>query len=64
MATNPLQAIAEWTTGEAIEPLPAQAMGLVKHAILDTIGVSLLGSRQHGPRIVAELQFAQHIRTA
>ena len=59
MAANPLHAIAEWSTGEAIESLPAPARSLVKRAVLDTIAVSLLGSRQHGPRIVAELQFAQ-----
>ena len=54
MPANPLHAIAEWSTGEAIESLPAQARSLVKRAVLDTIAVSLLGSRQHGPRIVAE----------
>jgi len=59
MAANPLSAIAEWSTGEAIESLPAQAINLVKHAVLDTIAVSLLGTHQQGPRIVAELQFAQ-----
>src|ERR1700682_5542439 len=59
MAANPLSAIADWSTGEAIESLTAQAISLVKHAVLDTIAVSLLGTRQQGPRIVAELQFAQ-----
>jgi 2-methylcitrate dehydratase PrpD len=63
VAANPLQAIANWSTGEAIESLPAKAINLVKHAVLDTMAVSLLGSRQHGPRIVAELQFAQQERT-
>jgi 2-methylcitrate dehydratase PrpD len=62
MAANPLDAIAEWSTGKAIESLPAQATDLVKRAVLDTIAVSLLGSRQRGPRIVAELQFAQQER--
>src|SRR6202171_940183 len=59
MAANPLSAIADWSTGEAIESLTAQAISLVKHAVLDTIAVSLRGTPQQGPRIVAELQFAQ-----
>src|SRR3981081_1570957 len=63
MAANPLHAIAAWSTGNAIEALPWPAIGLIKRAVLDTIAVSLLGSRQQGPRIVAKLQFLQQERS-
>jgi 2-methylcitrate dehydratase PrpD len=63
MAANPLHAIAEWATGDAIGALPVPAVGLVKRAVLDTLAVSLLGSRQQGPRIVARLQFLQQERS-
>jgi 2-methylcitrate dehydratase PrpD len=59
MSANPLHAIAEWSTGDAVDSLPLQATDLVKDAVLDTVAVSLLGSRQQGPRIVAKLQFTQ-----
>ena len=62
MAANPLHAIAQWCAGDAIESLPGPAIALVKRAVLDTLAVSLLGSRQQGPRIVAKLQFAQQER--
>jgi 2-methylcitrate dehydratase PrpD len=62
MAAKPLHAIAEWATGDAIRALPVPAIELVKRAVLDTLAVSLLGSRQQGPRIVAKLQFLQQER--
>lgn len=54
--TNPLHEIAAWVTGPAVERLPAAAVMLVKRAFLDTIAVTLLGSRLEGPRIVAAVE--------
>lgn len=54
--SNPLQAIAEWATGPSVERLPQAGVALVKRAFLDTIAVTLLGSRLEGPRIVAALE--------
>lgn len=51
-----MQAIAEWVTGPAVEHLPDEAVVLVKRAFLDTIAVTLLGSRLEGPRIVAAVE--------
>lgn len=54
--TNPLHDIAAWVTGPAVERLPTAAVMLVKRAFLDTIAVTLLGSRLEGPRIVAAVE--------
>ena len=54
--SNPLDAIASWATGPAVERLPQEAVALVKRAFLDTIAVTLLGSRLDAPRIVAGLE--------
>ncbi len=53
---NPLQAIAEWVTGPSVNRLPEPGVTLVKRAYLDTLAVTLLGSRLEGPRIVAALE--------
>jgi 2-methylcitrate dehydratase PrpD len=53
---NPLEAIASWSTGPAPERLPQEAVALVKRAFLDTLAVTLLGSRLDAPRIVAGLE--------
>ncbi|MFN0300904.1 MAG: MmgE/PrpD family protein [Burkholderiales bacterium] len=54
--SNPLQAIAEWVTGPSVQQLPHEGVVLIKRAFLDTIAVTLLGSRLEGPRIVAALE--------
>lgn len=54
--SNPLDAIASWANGPAVDRLPSEAVALVKRAFLDTIAVTLLGSRLEGPRIVAGLE--------
>jgi 2-methylcitrate dehydratase PrpD len=54
--SNPLEAIASWASGPAVEQLPQEAVALVKRAFLDTIAVTLLGSRLEAPRIVAALE--------
>jgi 2-methylcitrate dehydratase PrpD len=54
--SNPLEAIASWATGPLVEQLPQEAVALVKRAFLDTIAVTLLGSRLDAPRIVAGLE--------
>jgi 2-methylcitrate dehydratase PrpD len=57
--SNPLQAIAEWVSGPEVERLPLEGVVLVKRAFLDTIAVTLLGSRLEGPRIVAAVEMAR-----
>lgn len=54
--SNPLDSIASWATGPAVEHLPREAVALVKRAFLDTIAVTLLGSRLDAPRIVAAIE--------
>lgn len=48
--------IARWVTGEGPAVLPPAAIALVKRAFLDTIGVTLLGSRMDAARIAAWLE--------
>ena len=60
--SNPLEAIASWATGPAIEGLPQEGVALVKRAFLDTIAVTLLGSRLDAPRIVAALELAREAK--
>ncbi len=48
--------IAAWTCGPAVEALPPEALALIRRAFLDTIAVTLLGSRLEGPRIIAKLE--------
>ncbi|OGA80048.1 MAG: hypothetical protein A3G81_33675 [Betaproteobacteria bacterium RIFCSPLOWO2_12_FULL_65_14] len=54
--STPLEDIASWAAGPAVEALPQQGIALVKRALLDTIAVTLLGSRLDAPRIVAEVE--------
>ncbi|MBV7483216.1 MmgE/PrpD family protein [Bordetella sp. BOR01] len=51
--------IAQWSAGFSIEILPPPAVALVKRAFLDTLAVTLLGSRLDGPRIVADIELAR-----
>ena len=51
-----LQEIAAWAVGDGIESLPDEGVQLVKRAFVDTLGVSLLGARLEGPRIIAEIE--------
>ncbi len=57
--SNPLQAIAEWVTGPSVQQLPEEGVVLIKRAFLDTIAVTLLGSRLEGPRIAAAVELAR-----
>ena len=57
--SNPLQAIAEWVTGPSVQQLPEEGVVLSKRAFLDTIAVTLLGSRLEGPRIAAAVELAR-----
>lgn len=54
--TNPLETIAAWVADPVVEHLPQEAIPLIRRAFLDTIAVTLLGSRLQGPRIVAEIE--------
>jgi 2-methylcitrate dehydratase PrpD len=57
--SNPLEAIAAWAVGPAIDELPEDALSLIKRAFLDTLAVTLLGSRLAAPRIVLEIERAR-----
>jgi 2-methylcitrate dehydratase PrpD len=59
---NPLQAIAAWAAGPAVESLPESGVALVKRAFLDTIAVTLLGSRLDAPRIAAKIELERGAR--
>ena len=56
MPDNISRIIANWSCGTEIAALPEEGRSLVKRAILDTLAVSLLGSRLAGPRIVARTE--------
>jgi 2-methylcitrate dehydratase PrpD len=56
---NPLEDIASWAVSPAVEQLPQEGVALVKRAFLDTLAVTLLGSRLDAPRIVAALEQAR-----
>jgi 2-methylcitrate dehydratase PrpD len=53
---NQLDLIAAWATGPRPAAIPQDAVALVRRAFLDTIAVTLLGSRLEGPRIVADVE--------
>jgi 2-methylcitrate dehydratase PrpD len=50
------RSIADWSCGSIIESLPSQGWALARRAVLDTLAVSLLGSRLEAPRIVAQVE--------
>ncbi len=56
IAKTQSERIAAWVCGPAVEALPAPALALVRKAFLDTIAVTVLGSRLEGPRIIARLE--------
>lgn len=53
------QSIAHWATGAALRQAPAAARELAARALLDTLAVTLLGSRLAGPRTVAAVELAR-----
>lgn len=53
------QSIAAWALGPAVTHAPAAARELAARALLDTIAVTLLGSRLAGPRILARVELAR-----
>lgn len=59
MAESITRRISDWACGPAVDSLPEAAQTLVKRAVLDTIAVTLLGSRLDGPRIIARTEFAR-----
>ena len=59
MPASVTQQISSWACGPMVANLPEPARNLVKRALLDTIGVTLLGSRLEGPRILARIEFAR-----
>lgn len=60
MSSNPVShTIAAWTSTAKAADLPPDARALVRRALLDTLAVTLLGSRLDGPRIVAGVEAAR-----
>lgn len=51
------QSIATWALGPAVSQAPSAARELAARALLDTLAVTLLGSRLAGPRILAAVEF-------
>ncbi len=58
MSVSIAQYLADWSAGPAIEGLPETGRQLIKNAFLDTVAVTLLGSRQTAPRLLAELELS------
>ena len=50
------QRIATWCCGLSIGSIPGDARRLVRHAFLDTLAVTVSGSRMPGPKIVAAVE--------
>lgn len=59
MLKSATQQIAEWSCGPSVKELPAEGRALVRRAFLDTLAVTLLGSRLDAPRIAAQLEFTR-----
>lgn len=56
---NTIETIAGWASRLRLDDVPAEAQAVVRRAFLDTIGVSLSGSRLDSARIVADLLAGQ-----
>lgn len=56
------QRMAAWALGPAVAGLPTTARTLAKQAVLDTLGVTLLGSRMQAPRILAATELARGVQ--
>lgn len=54
-----LDRIAAWAAGLRFEDLPAPAVALARDAVLDTLGVALLGTRLDSVRIAAAMAGAE-----
>ena len=59
MPASVTQQISDWACGPMVANLPEPATNVVKRALLDTMAVTLLGSRLEAPRIVARIEFAR-----
>jgi 2-methylcitrate dehydratase PrpD len=53
------QSIANWAVGPAVGRAPPPARKLAARALLDTLAVTLLGSRLAGPRILASVELGR-----
>lgn len=53
------QSIASWALGGAVRQAPPAARELAARALLDTLAVTLLGSRLSGPRMLASVELAR-----
>ena len=58
------QRVAAWALGPAVTGLPQAARTLACQAVLDTLGVTLLGSRMPAPRILAVTELARGVQGA
>jgi 2-methylcitrate dehydratase PrpD len=50
-----LQRIAQWVCADAVERMPEAGLATARLAFVDTLAVTLIGSRRAAPRIVASL---------
>lgn len=58
MMANGLDRLAEWASNLRLENIPPEALRTAKRAVLDTLAVTLLGSRSQAARLAARTAFA------
>ena len=54
--------LARFVTETAVDEVPAEAIDLARRAVLDTLGVMLVGSREECSRIAADLVRSREAR--
>ena len=57
MTANTLEQLAEWASALRFDDIPSNALRTAKRAVLDTLAVTLLGSRSRAARIAAQTAF-------
>jgi 2-methylcitrate dehydratase PrpD len=57
VTANTLEQLAEWASALRFDDIPPEALRTAKRAVLDTLAVTLLGSRSRAARIAAQTAF-------
>jgi 2-methylcitrate dehydratase PrpD len=57
VTANTLEQLAEWASALRFDDIPPEARRTARRAILDTLAVTLLGSRSQAARIAAQTAF-------
>jgi 2-methylcitrate dehydratase PrpD len=57
VTANTLEQLAEWASALRFDGIPSEALQTAKRAVLDTLAVTLLGSRSRAARIAAQTAF-------